>query len=109
MHDFTHGDLAKKWIGFAIDGCSKKWLALTSSVFFIQKLHSVFFMSAKNQRQLKYVDSNLYKNEQVTKIGAIFTVGRAAFSLGIIREVWNSYNAFATWLLKQALMKANLL
>ena len=49
--------------------------AVTSTnhfIIFLSKLHNVFSMSAKKQRQLKDVTNNL--NEQVMRIGAIFAI-----------------------------------
>ena len=77
----------KLWFATALDTTLWHWFAhhliavndslrvVTSTNRFsilLSKLHNVFSMSAKNQRQLKDVASNL--NDQVITNGAIFTI-----------------------------------
>ena len=56
----------------AVNDSLKEMASTNQFSILFSKLHNVFSMSAKNQKQLKDVASNL--NDQVMRNGAIFTI-----------------------------------
>ena len=65
---------------------------------FLEKLHNVFSMSPKNQRELQDLSSDL--ESQMLKIGGIFTIRWVASSLRTVKAIWNSYNVLQAFFKK---------
>lgn len=82
----------------AVNDSLKAVISTNHFSIFLSKLHNVFSMSTKNQRELHDVAFSL--NEEIMKIGAIFNIRWVASSLRTVKAVWNSYNALAAWFLQ---------
>ena len=70
--DITSWHCSPHHLELAVNYSLKEVTSTNYFSIFLSKLHSIFSMSAKDQRQMEHVASN--PNEQVIRIGAMITI-----------------------------------
>jgi len=75
----------------AVADCLKEVSGINHFQSFIEKLYSLYHMSPKNMNELKECANSI--DQQLLKIGKIFTIRWVASSLRTIKAVWNNFES----------------